>query len=388
MLQFTTVIASGLLLGAMQLSAKPMSCAGKLMRHLGLTRDLHTDLDILESILTDDMHLSGNERITKRLLPQTPQPMGPMLVTIAQAIKTRHPALDRFACHALEHDLLPTPNPEIVRRSTHHAFLLEKLVNAMAADPAYMETVYEHILAQRAELGVREGFVGSTIDIFKAGGGIFGAVKAKTIDGVMKMLVAIRNRQQILPTEVTARKRGLRLNILEAYATDRVHGFYKNAMTGLVLTVNSPETIRVRGEHQAVEYVYPQEWTSLYQAWNLAFITGNVDNLDLVYPKLLIPAVLDAEPNDYLFKRVLALWTTINFSLFRKLDDNDDEVLPGKDALAEAWGDITYEYAMDYLGRQSKNSWANYLLQKKIAVTDLASSAWDKVTTWWMGACP
>ena len=40
-----------------------------------------------------------------------------------------------------------------------------------------------------------------------------------------------------------------------------------------------------------------------------------------VSSKLLIPSVIDAEPDKYLFNRALALWTSINFQYFAKLKE-------------------------------------------------------------------
>ena len=65
-----------------------------------------------------------------------------------------------------------------------------------------------------------------------------------------------------------------------------------------------------------------QKWASDYLTWNLAFITGNQGDFDLLLPKLLIPSVISADPEQFMFRRVYSLWLSINFCLFRNLQGN------------------------------------------------------------------
>ena len=68
-------------------------------------------------------------------------------------------------------------------------------------------------------------------------------------------------------------------------------------------------------------------------------------------PKLLIPSVIDAEPDKYLFNRALALWTSINFQYFAKLKGNPDVEFKNREQIAHVLGDINYKYARDLHGK-------------------------------------
>ena len=106
-------------------------------------------------------------------------------------------------------------------------------------------------------------------------------------------------------------------NIMEAVVHDFLHGRFGNARAGLRLAFSLPRDVRVVEETRQYKYDYPARWTALYQSWNLAYMTGALDNLDRYYPKLLVPAVMAAEHEDFLDIRSMALWITFNAMLLR-----------------------------------------------------------------------
>ena len=98
-----------------------------------------------------------------------------------------------------------------------------------------------------------------------------------------------------------------------------------------------------------MSYLFNDEWTDLYQTWNLAFVTGNLTDLHIIYPKLLIPSVINASSDDYLFHRALSLWPTANFVLFNKSKGIESLAFAQQEELAQLWGQINVKYAYDYV---------------------------------------
>ena len=169
------------------------------------------------------------------------------------------------------------------------------------------------------------------------------------MDWVFTEYQRIREQGYIADEEIAARQKGTSFNILEASIAENLHGFSDNAMAGIALAVNPPETLRIVGENAFMEYEFPPQWVSLYESWNLAFITGNIPYLHVIYPKLLIPSVINASPDDYLFNRALALWTSINFHLFAQLTQQPDYPIANAQEMAQLWGEINHESAKQFV---------------------------------------
>jgi len=96
------------------------------------------------------------------------------------------------------------------------------------------------------------------------------------------------------------------------------------------------------------------DYARMYETWNFAFITGNLDFPNLLYPKLLIPSVILADANSYLYKRVLALWLSIHFYLMASLAGHDHHAFSFHRNLSTLWGKINLSYS-NYL--QEKHHW-------------------------------
>jgi hypothetical protein len=63
-----------------------------------------------------------------------------------------------------------------------------------------------------------------------------------------------------------------------------------------------------------------KEFAQLYNSWNLAFVVGLISVrqfTDMVMAKLLVPSTLAALPENYSEARVLSLWLTLNFAMYR-----------------------------------------------------------------------
>jgi hypothetical protein len=86
----------------------------------------------------------------------------------------------------------------------------------------------------------------------------------------------------------------------------------------------------------------------------MCFILSELNNLHLLVPKLLIPSVLSAKKEDYIYTRVIALWLALNHYIMRQLEKIPEVTGPAnRDEMARAWGKINRKYA-DNLVRQSK----------------------------------
>ena len=104
-----------------------------------------------------------------------------------------------------------------------------------------------------------------------------------------------------------------------------------------------------------------QDWVSRYETWNMCFITSNLDLdfLPILYPKLLAPAVMNAESDDYIVVRGMGLWLSLNFYMFNKLTKTPSATLANKDSLAAKWGEINLKYAKKPCSRkrQARSCW-------------------------------
>lgn len=183
------------------------------------------------------------------------------------------------------------------------------------------------------------------------------------------------------PTPAEEHK-GLIVNIYEAGITEYKNDLKDNAMCAHALceslvaeppassytkTKAIPKTIDIKKDafynslgnennYLSVTH-FSQEWASLYETWNLAFVLSELDNLEVLMPKLLIPSVVAAEKENYMATRVLALWFSINTFIFRMLDDIPSVKGPAnKKEMAEAWGAINKKYAYELAQSAGKNS--------------------------------
>lgn len=360
-------------------------CIEQVMEKLKINFALQTEPQMIATILRDDMLLDDFDPIKTLLNSKliNPVPLNPMLEKIRTGIVDKHPAIVEFLCAAMKEDLIQVDEntEELVKRTIHNIYLLNILTKEMFDNWQFMVELRAHFLKKREQLGINSDLLRSFVDVFKITGGLFFSVKTVTMDWVFQEYERIRRQGFIEEKDVQERKMGLTLNILEAVLTDKRQGLRNNALTGVALILTPPEDVRLLSENRALEYLLSPEWTSLYETWNLAFISGNMDNLDLLYPKLLIPQVLNAQSNKYLFNRALSLWGAINFYLFRKAKQHPDVILPNHEEIAQLWGELNYKYAQEYVIQENRLSQMSTGQQKKNIESDNVSSRQREMNT-------
>lgn len=318
---------------------------------LNIDMKMRSDPALLSDILKTDMYLADMASFITLLGEKltTPQDLGPLMEQMRTGIITKHPAINELASVAIRDNLVPPAEPgnPHITRSIHHTFLLEHLLQGMMNDWKFMVEVHDHLMKKREEFGVRSGFYESVIDIFKISGfgGLFELAKAKTKDADFQVYTSVRSKGAADKKDSDGRKKALSLNISEAVTADYVKGFKDNALSGAVLAVIRIKNVSVSAGTRLLKLDLSQDWVSLYETWNMCFITSKLDYLPILYPKLLAPAVMNAEPDDYIFVRGMGLWLSVNFFLFKKITKTPSATLAGKDALAMKWGEINLKYA-------------------------------------------
>jgi hypothetical protein len=320
-----------------------------LLEKLGISMDQKTDPALINDILRDDMKLADCAPVLQLLGSKLTEPesMKPMLEKISTSIISKHPALHEMIDVGLNENLTAAPDEEgrkLIIRSLNHMVLLDVITRGMADDYRLMEVIRDHLMEKRKEYGVREGFLGSAYDIYRATGDLFEPAKAKTMDAAFNQYLEFRKKGEIDSSDFHMRRANLELNLAEAILTDGYHGFSDNARAGLYLAAHPFSRAWVAGDNRFVDYNFNQNWDSLYETWNMAFMAGNLSNPNILFPKLLIPQVIDAKPEEYLLNRSLALWLTINFDLFHKIEKKPEVILPNHKEIARRWGEINLAY--------------------------------------------
>lgn len=337
-------------------SAEGATCVDRVISVLRIDMEAKTDPAIIEDILQKDMLLGDLPSVRELFSDELDHAvqLGPMLRNIKDGIELKQPAINEFLCVAMGQGLISLKDDSeiaIITRTLHHTYLLNGLVHKMGDSLPFMSDVKQHLQKKREELGIKPGFIESTVEIFQLTGDLFSPAKAKTIDIVMDDYVQIRHRGSVVDSDIRNRKVSLILNIMEASITDRVHGFKDNAIAGVGLAINPLKGFSMTPETSRLEYDVSPEWARLYQTWNFAFITGNLPNLHLLYPKLLIPLVMGTDNKDYLYNRTVALWASINFHLFAKLNHRESTPMRNRKELAMAWGQINLRHAERYVSQ-------------------------------------
>jgi len=324
-------------------------CVDAAAKKLGIDVNMKTDIKLLNDILENDMHMkdmAGTQSLLKTELVAE-QPLLPMLEKVRKGLTAVHPAVGVALCVALSDEktagIFDAPNAAYIKRTIHHMFLLDKIVDKMARDRVYMKDVNSHLIDKVHSMTPHKSWIGHIYDLFKAAG-MFGVAKSYSINGAMDDYAKFREAGVITHDESESRKQGLTLNCLEATVADFAHGYFENAKVGRALSWDHPSVIDIVGQDRQVEYVNRMEYAQLYETWNLAFITGNLDYLNMLYPKLLIPTVILADANSYLFKRVLALAVSINFYLMATLQGKERVNFKGSKDLSDVWGHVNARY--------------------------------------------
>jgi hypothetical protein len=374
------------------------------MEALGLSEDMKTDPLVMQALLKE-IHLEdfeSNFPPIKKLLKELatrPRSFRPLFKDIKKGIVDKHPAIVEFLELALERNWLS--QSDLVIRSAHVAFLLEFLTTAMCNNASFFEELYLHITDKERQFGVDSKhpiktfarYLSLTDDYFEI-------AKTMSVDPIMvifrpefinfdlkkERLKSLLKNKQIcyLEYKILSHKKGvlgldelLKINIFEAGISEYQKGFRSNAICAYELSEyidikktnprikktwvlpeksrNASYKLITKGKrnNQIISMPMSQGWVSLYESWNLAFMLSEIQNLDLLLPKLLIPSVINSKPEHYLQARVIALWISINNVILRKCS-SCSEVLgpPYKKEMAHAWGVINKKYAVELARRE------------------------------------
>jgi len=374
----------------------------KSMKEFGISPKMKTDPKIIRSVIRE-MKLNNfktNYIPIKKFFNEAkskPQNLAPMFKNIQQGIISKHPAIVEFAKKALSKKWFK--KSKHIVRSIHIAFILEALTAAMLNNNDFLTEVQEYILEKRRDYGINTTSTLSTFwRIFRNADSLFWALKTVSVDPAMtycrtqkefggdngKKMDAKKAymdgkltylEYKIISKPPRADKKsshdGLRLNIYEAGFTEYKKGFKENALCAHVLSEDinknpAPQIIKLRSvlpenysnsfykslinkNNLAVAVTFSQDWASLYEAWNLAFILGDLNDLDILFPKLLIPSVMDAESENYIVARTISLWLSTNTLVFRKLDKIKSVNGPkNKKEMSKVWGEINEKYARTF----------------------------------------
>jgi len=321
---------------------------------IGIDLNMKADSKVMMSILKEDMLLDDMPAVNGLLAADLKggQPLRPMLEKVREGISSLHPALGVVLCNALRDKLIVPGSPDIIKRSIHHMYLLDKLTAKMAEDVTFMEAIHDFLYAKTQAMVVSPTRIGRAFSLFQAAG-LFGVAKDYSVNKGMGEFIVLRKKGTVAPEDAEERAHNLAVNIAEATATDALHLNVNNVKLGYFLAKNKSTGIQlVGGDKKLIRYGLSMDWARLYETWNFAFITANLDFPNLLYPKLLAPRVLLADGGDYIYERAVALWLSINFYLIANLKAKEHVVLPHKAEIGALWAKVNRRY-VDYIAAQN-----------------------------------
>ena len=382
------------------------------MGALGINMDMKTDLDISQDIIME-MKLDGfNTSYTpmKRFLSDVvskPQQLEPMLKNIRQGLIAKHPAILEFAKKSLIEGWFS--ESLYVQKSIHVAFILEAMTAAMSNSDIFFNEVIAHIRTKERDIGIDSTHLFRTIwrNWPRKGsfsGNFFATAKAVSLDpamGYFKLRRQQGNGVVVKDTVKNLYRNGelsyfeyklllsvcnegscycsdwLRINIYEAGITEYNNRLKSNAISAHALSEEAKKNchrevyktgsvlpegdidkfydLLVEEDNRFPTFAFHKDWVSLYESWNMAFILGELNNLHYLFPKLLIPSVINAKPENFLGVRIISLWLSINNTLFLNYENVETIVGPSnRNEMAQAWGEINKKYAF----KLSKNNMA------------------------------
>ncbi|MBI3632034.1 MAG: hypothetical protein HY225_01125 [Candidatus Vogelbacteria bacterium] len=378
----------------------------KALAALGIDRGMKTDPVVAHSILKemrlDDLRTKFPP-MKKFLVEVTsePQALGSLFENIQQAIIHKHPAIIEFVEVALNKDWLE--KSEHVHRAVHVTFILEHITAAMCNNHGFFAEVHDHIRAKERLCGIdAQHLVRTFLRAMQISHSLFESLKSFSVDPAVAYMrlgsqedkviskaalgdLYLRAKINYLEYKILcpAARKGLahvlellQLNIYEAGISEFENGYKTKSISAFELnediSVRHPragfqekqvlpvhaksnfyDSIATNGNLFATFHL-TQQWTSLYTSWNMAFVLSEIDNLDIVFPKLLIPTLIDAESDNFIGIRYISLWLTINTFVFRKVDATPCVLGPeNKKETAQAWAKINKKYAFELAQRET-----------------------------------
>jgi hypothetical protein len=320
---------------------------------LNIDLKMQSDPLVIQDIIKNEMMLSNCHTFMAFFQHEleTPVDLLKMIEEIQQGLYANHPAVIEFIQYLNDEGTLSNTqdyHSEIVK-IINYIYVLNKLVAEMHRDPYWGKEIMEYVLSLRKSYGIRENSLYCLIDSYKISKKWFLAVKIASVNFVIKRYLGRLTRNANLTTKNSgyfgqvAWRALLNINILEAALGDALFKRWNNAKAGLILVMFNN---RKMNNDDTMRFGHSQEWASLYQTWNLSFITTGLPHLDTMYPKLIAPIVANTNPEHYMHNRVVALMLTFNWLLIHiKTDRKDPMVIPENAELAEVWGAINLKYA-------------------------------------------
>lgn len=318
----------------------------KIFELLGLDKNIKINHGLLMKIIHQDMMLSTLPSLEKTVTRdfENEKSLTPMLNCIEENITQKHPLITHYIYTSIQKGFIKV-NPletlgENIIKTIHHTFVLEILVKAMSDDIAFMEEIMDYYFYKRQELNIL-----SEKQVFNRFNYGFGTAKIMSIDKGMRDFLAIRKRGYFKDDEIQPCRQGISLNIIEAAITEKNNGYIYNSAVAYALAKKTFEASHVTDDTRILQLEFGADWVALYEAWNFTFIMGNLKHPQILFPKLFIPQVLGAAPNEYIFKRTLALWLSINFYIFAEIKNTNNISIHNNHELAQLWGKINSQYA-------------------------------------------
>jgi len=348
----------------------------KFLELTGINIDMETDPEIIAKVLQEDMLLFDFESVKTLMRESLEKPVSlrPMFEKIRNAIVTKQPAIYDFLKEAIDSNVIAEVKDEkskaVIIRAIHHSYILNELTLEIVKNIDFVFEIQEFLIKQRSKYGIRTNFIDALEDLKKLyRGSMFEPTKIVGMDMVYRSRAIVRRKGIITDVEIKAQQDGLKLNILEASVTDEKAGFTDNAIVGAVLSAIAPDTVSLSADDDKVMLFHlSRKWVSLYETWNLAFCTGNLAYLQMLYPKLLIPAVIDAENNEYLITRSAALWLSTIFHQFAALNRKADAPVPYKKELAKIWGKVNLNYAAELAKEETGKDLSDFKKELNISL--------------------
>ncbi|MBU0707359.1 hypothetical protein KKG41_03230 [Patescibacteria group bacterium] len=370
------------------------------LQAFGLPWGMKTDPKIIQAVIEEfklDDFKTDNKQFNKlfKEIVSRPQELSPLFDNITKGIISKHPAIIEFAELALKNNWFK--QSKYVIKSVHVMYLLEILTATMCNSHQFFIEVQGHYRKKEQQLGL------DTIRLFKTfinalniSPNFFDIAKSFSIDPLLIYFKIQRGLNKSHLTKNESKKlykqkkinyveykllspiqknhverinQLVRINIYEAGITEYKKGLKNNAISAHVLSedliINPPYTIfkkksvlpenstdvfyKVITEEESLFPVIKlsQKWVSLYTAWNMTFVLGNLNDLEIIFPKLLIPSIIDAESENFIGARIISLWLTVNHTIFRKSEKKEIYGPDNKIEMAEAWSIINKKYAFE-----------------------------------------
>ncbi|RZI45338.1 hypothetical protein [Candidatus Finniella inopinata] len=264
----------------------------------------------------------------------------------------KNPYLHQFMLEANKADL--TEFYDKVKRDGPKVFP-ELIAYAMTLN-ALTKSMRDDVTVLKATMQVW-GKASASINIFNTGGFMYW-VKYQSVKSPLKKAIQAIETGKVDPDYC---RNYLPLNILEATLIDWLMGNNGNAKAGWVLANSrpggpenkvigsGPASLSPDGQAVLLHMPFPKEWADLYSVWNLGFVS-HLEDFPYWMVKLLIPQVsgYQSVPEEYMHNRVLALYSQLQFELFRR-SEGDTVIADWKhENLTKCFNDSNAKSAKQY----------------------------------------